>query len=178
MGRGLRMGSFDLANLQSHWVDLAMFGWLLVSMVIGLVRGVVFETFSLLGWGVAYFAAQWTWPLLAPYLPLGGPRSEPNHVAAFLCVFVAVLLVWSVASRLARMLVRATPLGLPDRVFGAGFGVLRGVLVLLVGAAVIGLTPMAQSLAWKHSEFAPWLNAALHELKPLLPDEISKHVPA
>jgi membrane protein required for colicin V production len=178
MDRGLRMGSFDLGNLKAHWVDFAMLGWLLVSMAIGLARGVVFETFSLLGWGVAYFAAQWAWPLLAPHLPLGGPGSEPNHVAAFLCVFVAVLLIWGVVSRLARLLVRATPLGLPDRVFGAGFGVLRGVLVLLVVAAAIGLTPMAQSLAWKHSQFAPWLNSTLHELKPLLPDEVSKHLPA
>ncbi len=178
MDRGLRMGSFDLGNLQAHWVDFAMLGWLLASMVIGLVRGVVFETFSLVGWGVAYFAAQSAWPLLAPHLPLGDPASEPNHVAAFLCVFVAVLLVWGVVSRLARMLVRATPLSLPDRVFGAGFGALRGVLVLLVVAAAIGLTPMAQSSAWKQSPFAPWLNAALHGLKPLLPEEISKHVPA
>jgi membrane protein required for colicin V production len=178
MDRGLRMGSFDAATLQAHWVDLAMLGWLVVSMVIGLVRGVVFETFSLLGWGVAYFGAEWAWPLLAPHLRFGEPNSEPSHIAAFLCVFVAVLLVWGVVSRLARMLVHATPLGLPDRALGAGFGALRGVLVLLVVAAVIGLTPMAQSLAWKRSQCATWLNAALHGLKPLLPDELSKHVPA
>ena len=168
----------DLANLQAHWVDLAMLAWLALSMLIGLARGLVFETFSLIGWGVAYFAAHWAVPMLAPHLKVGEPGSELNHAAAFGCAFVVVLVTWSLATRLVRLLVRATPLNLPDRLLGAGFGAVRGLLVLLAVATVVGFTPIVGSLAWQHSKGAAWLNVALHGLKPLLPSEISQHLPA
>ena len=44
---------------------MALLGVLLLSVLVGLVRGLVFEVLSLLGWVVAYFAAQWfapSWP--------------------------------------------------------------------------------------------------------------------
>ncbi len=170
------MAAFDLASLQTHWVDVAMLGWLLVSMLIGLARGLVFEAFSLAGWVVAYFGAQWAAPLLAPYLPLDSIAGK--HVAALVCAFVAILFAWALAARVVRMLVHATPLRLPDRVLGAGFGVLRGLLVLLAVATVVGHTPAAAAGAWQRSQGAAWLNAALRGVKPLLPDDLSQHLPA
>ena len=172
------MDSIALADLQAHWVDVAMLAWLAVSMLVGLARGLVFETISLLGWGVAYFGAHWALPWVAPHLPVGEPGSTLNHAAAFLCGFIAVLLAWSLAARLVRLLVRATPLSLPDRVLGAGFGALRGVVVLMALASVVGLTPLAASLACRQSHCAAWLNGALHGLKPLLPNELLQHLPA
>ena len=44
------------------WVDWALLAVLAVSVVIGLVRGFVFECLSLAGWVVAWFAAQWGAP--------------------------------------------------------------------------------------------------------------------
>ena len=172
------MESFSIANLQAHWVDLAMFGWLAVSMLIGLLRGLVFEVLALLGWGVAYFGAHWLAPIWAPYLPIATPGSELNHVASFVCAFVAILLAWGLLARLVRLLVRATPLSLLDRGLGAGFGMLRGVLVLMLVATLVTLTPMAGSKAWQQSQLAPWLSAARQGLNPLLPNELSRHLPA
>ncbi len=172
------MGAIDLLSLRVHWVDLAMLLWLVVSMLIGLARGLVFEMLSLLGWGVATFAALWGMPMLAPHLPFGEPGSALNHAVALLCGFTVVLLVWGLATRLLRLLVRATPLNLPDRALGAGFGAVRGLVVLLVVASVVGLTPLAGSLAWRRSQGVAWLNVALHGIKPLLPTELLQHLPA
>jgi len=172
------MGSIDLAGLRAQWVDLAMLGWLGVSMLIGLARGLLLESLALIGWGVAYVGAHWAAPTLAPHLPFGTPGSALNHAAGFVCAFVAALLAWGLASRLLGLLLRATPLDLGDRLLGAGFGALRGTLVLLVVATVVGLTPLAGSLAWKRSQCAAWLNEALHGLKPWLPSELSQHLPA
>jgi membrane protein required for colicin V production len=133
---------------------------------------------SLAGWVAAYFGAHWAAPMLAPHLPLGAPGSTLNHAAAFLIAFVGVLFAWGLAARLLRRLLHATPLGLPDRALGAGFGVLRGLVVLLALATVISLTPLAASQAWRRSQGAAWLNVALHGLKPLLSNEISQHLPA
>jgi membrane protein required for colicin V production len=170
------MGAIDFLSLRAQWVDLAMLLWLVVSMLIGLARGLVFETLSLIGWAVAYFAALWAAPMIAPLLPLGEHGSTLSHAAALLCAFVVVLLAWGLLTRLVRLLVRATPLNLPDRVLGAGFGAARGLVLLLAFATVAGFTPIAGSAAWRRSQGAAWLNGALHDIKPLLPSELSQHL--
>lgn len=159
------------------WVDWVLLAVLAVSVVIGLVRGFVFECLSLAGWVVAWFGAQWGAPWLAAQLPLGAPGSALNHGAAFLLAFVAALVVWALLARLVRMLIHATPLSIPDRLLGAGFGALRGGVLLLALCTVVLLTPAAQSAAWRGSHGGPWLAQGLQWLKPLLPASAARLLP-
>jgi membrane protein required for colicin V production len=163
----------------SHtWVDIALLAVLGLSAAVGLVRGLVFEVLSLLGWVAAYFAAQWFAPALAVHVPVGQPGSALNHGAAFAGAFIAALLVWAVLARLVRAVIRATPLSIVDRVLGALFGVARGMVVLLAVATVVGLTPLSKSAAWQASQGRSWLQAAMQVLKPVLPSQLSQHLPA
>ena len=160
------------------WVDWALLAVLVVSVVIGLVRGFVFECLSLAGWLAAWFAAQWGAPAVAARLPVNDPGSALSHGAAFLLAFVAALVVWTLLSRLVRMLIHATPLSIPDRLLGAGFGALRGGVFLLALCTVVALTPAAQSVAWRGSHGGPWLAQGLTWLKPLLPERAARLLPA
>jgi membrane protein required for colicin V production len=157
-------------------VDWALLAVLAVSVLVGVVRGFVFEVLSLAGWIVAWFAAQWGSPLLAPQLPVGVPGSALNAGAAFALAFVAALVAWALLARLVRLLIHATPLSIPDRLLGAGFGALRGGVLLLALATVVALTPASQSAAWRASQGARWLEQGLAMLKPLLPDAVSRHL--
>ena len=159
------------------WVDITLAAVLLASVAVGLVRGLMFEVLSLAGWVVAYVAAQWLAPQAAPHVSLGAPGSALNLGAAFVIVFVVVLLAWSLAARLVKMLVHATPLSLPDRVLGAGFGALRGLVVLLVLATFVAMTPAVRSAAWQGSQGAGWLALALVQLRPMLPSAVAQHLP-
>ncbi len=150
------------------WVDIAMLAFLVLSVIVGLVRGVVFEVLSLVGWFVAWFFALWLTPVALPYITLGGAGTTLNHVIAFACVFLVVLVIWGIGARLVRALIRATPLSPVDRVLGAGFGVLRGGVVLLLVVLVVSFTPLAKSVAWHHSVGVVWLNSVWQELKPAL----------
>ena len=149
------------------WLDWTLLAVLLLSVAVGLVRGFVFECLSLAGWVVAWFAAQWGAPLLAPHLP-GMAGSALNQGLAFAVTFMAALIVWTLLARLVRMLIHATPLSLPDRLLGAVFGLLRGGVLLLVVATVVAFTPASQSQGWRASHGAHWLGVALASLKPLL----------
>jgi membrane protein required for colicin V production len=160
------------------WIDWTLLAVLAVSIVVGLVRGFVFECLSLAGWAVAWFGAQWGAPQLAPHVPVGAAGSSLNLAATFALVFLAALLAWSLLSRLLRMLIHATPLSVPDRLLGAGFGALRGGLLLLAVCTVVALTPAAQSASWRESTGARWLVASLHVLKPLLPEAAARRLPA
>ena len=163
---------------QLGWVDGAFLTVLGLSVLVGLVRGFVFECLSLAGWVVAWFGAQWAAPQLATSLPVGSPGSALNLAAALTLCFVAVLVVWSLLARLLRMLIHATPLSIPDRLLGGGFGALRAGVLLLAVTAVVALTPAAQSQDWRGSKSARWLELALHAVKPLLPESALRRVPA
>jgi membrane protein required for colicin V production len=160
------------------WIDWAFIVLLLLSVALGLQRGFVFEVMSLAGWIVAWFVAQWFAPELAPHLPLGLQGSAVRHAAALGCCFVGALIVWGLLAKLVRLLVRATPLSLPDRALGGCFGLLRGGVLLLAIATVITLTPAGKSPSWRHSHGAIWLNGALQGLKPVLPEQLTQWLPA
>ncbi|CAN5329407.1 CvpA family protein [soil metagenome] len=160
------------------WVDVALLAILVVSVLVGLVRGLVFEVLALLGWVAAYFSAYWAGPYLASYIPLGTPGSALNQGVAFGAAFIIALIVWGLFARLLRSLVRASPLSGIDRVLGGGFGALRGFLLLFVIVTVVTLTPAKSSDAWRRSQGAVWLNALLQDLKPALPPEVTRHMSA
>jgi membrane protein required for colicin V production len=160
------------------WVDMALLALLLVSVAIGVARGLVFELMSLAGWVVAYFAAHWFAPDVAPHLRIGEPGSRTNMAAAFGLTFVAALLAWAIGSRIVRLIIHATPLSLVDRGLGAVFGGVRGMVVLLVLVTGLSMTPVATSPDWQTSAAVPWLQAAVTGLKPMLPAPISKFLPA
>ncbi|MCR5865298.1 MAG: CvpA family protein [Aquincola tertiaricarbonis] len=159
------------------WVDWALLAVLAVSVVVGLWRGLIFEVLSLIGWVAAYVAAQVLSPTVAPWLPIGTPDSAVNSGAAFAITFVLALMVWSLVARLVSLLVKATPLAFVDRVLGAGFGLMRGGVLLLALATVVALTPAARSPQWQESVGAAWLGAMLQELKPVLPVNVARHLP-
>ena len=164
--------------LQLSWVDWALLAVLALSVIVGLVRGFVFECLSLAGWVVAWFAAQWAAPWVSLHLPVGAPGSALNLGAAFALAFILALVLWGLLAKLIRMLIHATPLSIPDRLLGAGFGALRGVVLLLAVATVVGLMPASQSRAWREAHGARWLQQSLAVLKPLLPDAVARHLPA
>jgi membrane protein required for colicin V production len=159
------------------WVDLTLLALLVVSVLIGLARGLLFELMSLVGWVVAYVAAQAYSPRLSAYLPIGAPGSALQLGAAFVLVFVGVLVAWALLARLIRLGLHATPLTLIDRLLGAGFGLLRGTVLLLAVATAVAFTPALRSPPWRDSYAAAWLNLALLGLKPHLPVEVARHLP-
>lgn len=160
------------------WIDWALLAVLLLSIIAGVVRGFVFEVMALVGWLVAWFAAQWFAADVGAWVPVGTPGSALNLAAAFVLCFVAGLVVWTLLARLVRMLIHATPLSVADRALGAGFGVLRGGVLLLAVATVVALTPAAKSSAWRASHGAMWLNTAIQGLKPALPESVARLLPA
>ena len=161
-------------NVDLGWVDIGLLLFMALSIVVGLMRGVVFEVLSLAGWLVAYLAAQLLTPIVQPHTSIGQPGSALNHAVAFASVFFVSLLLWGLGARLVRVLIRATPLSSVDRLLGACFGLLRGLLVLLVLALVLGFTPLAKWPSMQRSQGVAWLNMMVKEIMPWLPIEVNQ----
>ena len=157
------------------WICAAL---LLASLLLGAWRGLVYELMALSGWVAAFLVARWSADVVGQWLPMGESSEPLRYAAAFMLVFIAVAFGWGMLATLARRATRALGARPVDRVFGAAFGLLRGLLVLLVLAALVRATPLREEPWWQQSVSAQWLEMALGQLQPLLPEELGKHLSA
>ncbi len=157
--------------------DLLLLVGLGLSVVVGAWRGLVKETLSLAGWGVSYFSAQWFGTGMGANLPVGQPGERLNVLAGMIVVFVLAWLVWALISWALTQVVRASPLIAPDRVLGAGFGLLRGVVVALAVVTLVGMTPVAKWPSWQASRGVAWMQVLLKGLRPVLPEQVIQFLP-
>ncbi|WP_398501167.1 CvpA family protein [Variovorax sp.] len=156
------------------WIAVAL---IVVSMLFGLVRGLVFEVISLIGWVVAFVVAQWFASDLAAWLPAGDPQASWRYPLAFVLLFVAVAFGVGLMASLTRKLIAAVGLRPVDRILGGAFGAARGAVALLVLAVVVHLLALSDSAWWHESRSAVVLDAALQSLKPALPEKLASYLP-
>lgn len=157
-------------------LDWALLGVLGLSMLLGAWRGLVYEVLSVLGWAVSFFAAQWFAPSVAAILPLQSVSEPVRYAAGFVLVFVGVLVVCSLLTVAIKKLVQAVGLRPIDRTLGAGFGILRGLILLLAATVVVNMTALKNSAWWQESSGAGVLNTALISIKPMLPEQFAKYL--
>jgi membrane protein required for colicin V production len=158
--------------------DGVLGGVLLVSLVIGAWRGLVYELMSLAGWVAAFAVSQWLAQDVAEWLPVWREAAAPvRYAVAFVVVFVASVFAAGMVSWLLRKLVDSTGLRPADRALGALFGVVRGVLLLLVLTVLVHLLGMQREAWWQQSHLTPVLKVVLTGIQPLLPAAVQNFLP-
>lgn len=156
--------------------DYAVLTVIAASALLGLWRGVVSEILALAAWVVAFLVARAEAVEVAAWL--GGRIAEPGMrlAAAYGLVFAGVLLVFALARILISLMLKAVGLGVLDRLLGAGFGVARGGLVVVVAVMVAGMTPLPKADWWQDAMLAPPLETAVLAAKPWLPVDAAKRI--
>lgn len=158
----------------TDWMLLAV---LLLSVLLGLWRGLVYEVFSVAGWVAAFVLAQAYAVDAARWLPIDG-LAEPVQVAAgFALVFVLVAFAGGFVAWLVRKMVASVGLRPVDRVLGGAFGVARGLVMLLGVAVVVSMTQWQHEAWWRESAGAGALSRTLQQIKPLLPPSLGQYLP-
>ena len=146
-------------------------------MVVGAWRGLVVEVLSLAAWAVAFVLAQWFAPDVAAKLPMAGAGEQVRYAAGFVLIFVATLFAGALIGFVLSKVLSAVGMGAINRLLGALFGVLRGVVLILAITVVVGMTPFKTSPEWQASVGVRWATSALGLLKPVLPQEFGKYLP-
>jgi membrane protein required for colicin V production len=164
-------------------MTLAALDWifatvLLLSVLLGAWRGLVFEVLSLASWVAAFVLAQWLALDVADFLPMSGSSEVLRYGAGFLLVFIATVMLGGLLAALLKKLMSSVGLRPVDRVLGAGFGALRGVLLLLLGTVLAAMTPFKSSPAWQESIGVAMSLAVIEGVKPALPHGMAKYLPA
>ncbi len=158
-------------------VDAVFLGVLVLSMLIGAWRGLVYEVLSVFVWVGAFVLAQWFAPDLAAKLPMTGSAQSLRYLVAFIVIFVGTAFVAGLITQLIKKLIAAIGLRPVDRTLGAVFGLFRGMILLLALAIVANMTPLRSQVDWQNSQSGGALTDVLTRLKPLLPQEFGKYLP-
>ena len=148
------------------WVIMAV---LALSTALGLWRGLMREVFSLAGWIAAVILSLRFAVPLGLHLPgdIDWPVLRTSIAVALivvLCLFAAALLGWVV-----HRFITAVKLSGTDRMLGAIFGLLRGVLIVFAAVYFSSRTALAQQPAWRSSLLVPPFEAGVRWLAPHIP---------
>jgi membrane protein required for colicin V production len=148
-------------------IDYLILGILVLSVVLGVLRGFVREAVALLAWLCGVWLAWRFAPLLEPHL--GGKLGEPpvSTWAARVLILMAVLVFgWFLAGVLSYVLRHSALSVMVDRLLGMVFGVLRGAVVIAAFVLLGKFAELDQVKWWKESrlmpyasDFAEWIQA-------------------
>lgn len=136
-----------------HPADWIILGVIAISLALGFFRGFVREAFSLAGWVAAYVVARLFHEPLE--LLLADSISTPSLrlAAAWGGLFVTTLVLAALASYLVLSVIESAGLRGADRFLGAGFGIARGLLLVL--AVLVMVAPFASRDPWWTSAKLP-----------------------
>ncbi len=147
-----------------------------VSISISVVRGIVRESLSLAGWVIAYMVSKAFAKDFVSMLPLSITGDSLRVLISFSALFLSVLLVMSLVTILSSALVKTVGLGSVDRLFGAFFGLARGLLAVLLLVLLAGLTTLPQEPFWQKALLSKPLEAGVIMTMPWLPQDLSKRI--
>lgn len=149
---------------------------LAASIVIGLLRGLVKELLALAGWIVAFIAANAYAADLAQMLPTAVPGEPLRLILAFIALFIGVRLLMGLLGMAIDALVTAGGLTMADRGLGAIFGIGRGIVIVLAGVILCGMTSVPKQDFWTQALLSPWAESGVRTVKPFLPAALAQHV--
>jgi len=159
-----------------EYADYAVIGIIVISVLVGAIRGFIKEAFSLAVWAAAFLVAfQYSGAValqLESHIELPSARTS----LAFVGLFLAVLLVGGLLTFLIGKLVEKTGLSGTDRLLGGVFGGVRGLFLVLAIMLVAGLTPVPQDPWWQQSRTIQSLMPLAEWSAKFLPDYILEHM--
>jgi len=154
--------------------DFAVIAILLVSLLFGLWRGLFYEVLSLLGWPLAFMLSNMYAESISQHIPI--QHEMMRTLGTYALVFIAVMMVWGVLILGFTKLLRAVGLGQLDRMLGGLFGLLRGVLVVLVVVWLAGVTDIPDRPFWRDAQMSRGAEDVALLTKDWLPENIAQRI--
>lgn len=156
-----------------NWADYVIIAILLLSIVIGLFRGLIREVFSLVTW-VGAFVVGFVFSKNLANLFINLIKNDTIRiVVAFLVLFVVTLIIGGLISYLLSQLVQKTGLSGTDRMLGILFGFGRGALIVSLLLLVVSVGDVSEATWWKNSVLIPQFKPVVVWLRSFLPNKLA-----
>ena len=157
--------------------DYILLAILAVSGFLGLMRGFVKELLSLIAYLAAFLAAIWWAPRTSVWLTPYIVNDLLRTAVAYAAVFIIVLLLVGLVNVTLGTLIKKTGLTPADHGLGSMFGLLRGVLVILVLVSLGGYTDLPKEPWWRDARLSPIAVQGVQAVKQMLPPSLASWLP-
>ena len=157
-------------------IDVVILVLIGISFLIGLVRGFVRESLSLITWGVALWAAFSFADRFTQHFEKFLPDPTLRLIASFIVVLVVTLLLLSLVGFLLSSLFESTGLTGIDRSLGGVFGLLRGAVIVAVLILLAGFTGFPNEPWWQQSIFIDHFKPLVQFIHDLIPNNLSDYL--
>ncbi len=157
-----------------NWLDIAIVAVIALSALFGVTRGLVREALSLGGWVLAAWIALEFSPRLSDAMTAAISIVSLRFILAFVILFIVTLVLAALLSQLIAQTVRKSSLSGTDRALGGLFGVLRGVVVVVVLIWLAGFTRLPHQMGWQQSMLASYFEQTVGWARTLVPANLGK----
>ncbi|HEX7972052.1 MAG TPA: CvpA family protein [Thiobacillus sp.] len=159
-----------------NMLDIIVLLILVLTVVRGLMRGMVDTLFSLAAWILAFVLGKWGALMVAPLLPAAIASPAIRYFAGFAVIFLVVLIAVLLVGHALASLVKAAGLGGTDTLLGGVLGLVKGLVILTGLTLAAGLTSLPRTDFWKHASLSHSLQVMAQFALPLLPADVAKYV--
>jgi membrane protein required for colicin V production len=159
-----------------NWLDIVLALIVLASVAASFRKGFTREVIGLVSVVLALVLGLWFYGSMGSYLaPYLSSRRMANFGGFFL-VFFGVILLGGIVSLVVGKFLRVTGLSFFDHLLGAGFGVVRGLLIAiaLMAAVMAFATGDRAPGAVVHSRLAPYVAGASRVLAAIAPHDFNE----
>jgi len=115
-----------------NYFDLSIISILCLCLISGIFTGLIGELFSVTGVLAGFYAASTHYIEVAKSLSYWMPDASKIKIWSFLSIFIGFLIAISILGRIVKSLLKINLLNSVDRTFGAGIGIIKGVLIVSV----------------------------------------------
>lgn len=151
-------------------IDVVLVALVLVSALLGLMRGFVGILMSTAAWLLAGLVAFKFGADAALWLSGDGQPTVSETFGGYALSFIVVLLAVGMIGALVRSMVRASELSGLDRALGFAVGAFRGLVIACVLVLVLGFTPLPKEPSWRQSQVLPLLMPGVGWMRNQLPE--------
>jgi len=152
----------------ADWMILAV---VLLNVVTAAMQGFFSEALTMAGLVVGYIVAAWQYHGFALWLENYLKNAWLAEILGFLIIFFTIVILFGIAARIARWVMKKTGLSGLDRFLGALLGLAKG--ALMVAVILMGMTAFEPtSKLLQNSQLAPYFLVLGNVAKFLAPTEL------
>jgi membrane protein required for colicin V production len=177
-----------MANL--NWVDYVLLIILFYSIVMGLIRGLVYEVIALITWiaavviaclfseALSHFFTSFSQVETVVNSTTNASGVDTSQPISYIAIGISFLILFSVTLLIGR-LVNAVfssmaALSIGNRILGAFFGLFRGLIINLVVIFLLQLTPVGAQLWWSQSQIVTAYQPAVRWLEGVISPSLAE----
>lgn len=165
-----------MIEINADILDLGIVVLIILTTIVGFMRGFIREVLSLITWVAAIAAAALYFQPVAAMLPFEGLSPVMLLGIAAGLIFFSVLIIGGLVSFILVKAIQSIGLGGVDLFFGGVVGFAKGALVVTLLVALSSVASLQEQAWWQESQLIPKFEAAAAWAKENAMETISPYI--